>query len=251
MLILPWHLNDSLLDGLNVTLPSDATLVPGTLGTTGDPWRDLIGVYSRLADEVARDDGPTIVLTGDCVASIAVLAGVQRRGISPCLVWFDAHGDFHTEQTTTSGYLGGLPLAKIVGRGDLTLPQGLGLVPLAEDHVTLVDARDLDPAEATALAGSQLRHVTVSDFDADQLPERPVVVHVDVDVVDPGELGGLRFPARGGPDLQHVADAVRSVVEARPLVALDIAATWRPGDTVRAQTDAVLAALLSSTRPAP
>ncbi len=251
MLILPWHLSDWLGDGMNVTLPPDATLVRGALGTTGDPWHDLIGVYSRLEDEVAHDAGPTIVLTGDCVASIAVLAGLQRRGISPCLVWFDAHGDFHTEQTTTSGYLGGLPLAKIVGRGDLTLPEGLGLVPLAEDLVTLVDARDLDPAEATALAGSELRHVSLSDFDADRLPERPVLVHIDVDVVDPADLAGLRFPAPGGPHLQQVADAVRAIVEARSLAALDIAATWRPEGAMRVQTDPVLAALLSSARPAP
>jgi arginase family enzyme len=67
---------------------------------------------------------PPVVLSGDCVASLAVIAGLQQRGIRPGLVWFDAHGDFHTEATTSSGYLGGLPLAKAVGRGDLTLEAG-------------------------------------------------------------------------------------------------------------------------------
>jgi hypothetical protein len=85
------------------------------------------------------------VLSGDCVASLAVIAGIQQRNVEPSLVWFDAHGDFHTEDTTTSGYLGGLPLAKAVGRGDPTLPAGLGLTPLPEPSILLVDGRDLDP----------------------------------------------------------------------------------------------------------
>jgi arginase len=140
MLLLPWHLYDPLPSGLNVTLPAGTVELDGRLGATGSPWRDLIGVYAPLADEVARDDaGPTVVLSGDCVASLAVLAGVQRRGVRPSLVWFDAHGDFHTESSTTSGYLGGLPLAKAVGRGDLTLPDALGLASLGEESVTLVD----------------------------------------------------------------------------------------------------------------
>jgi arginase len=252
MLFLPWHLYDPLSSGLNVTLPAGTVQLDGRLGATGSPWRDLIGVYAPLADEVARDDaGPTVVLSGDCVASLAVLAGVQRRGVRPSLVWFDAHGDFHTEASTTSGYLGGLPLAKAVGRGDLILPEAFGLTSLGEESVTLVDGRDLDPAEAEALAGSEVTHVSVAELDTDRLPEGPMVLHVDVDIIDPAELGGLRFPAPGGPSLQDVVDAVRAVVHDRPLAALDIAATWRPEDTTRVQTDAVLSALLSSIQPPP
>ncbi|MGA2837890.1 MAG: arginase family protein [Acidimicrobiales bacterium] len=250
MLLLPWHLSDPLAD-LNVTLPPDTVRVDAHPGATGEPWRDLVGVYAPLADAVAAEDGPTIVLSGDCVTLLAVLAGVQRRGLRPSLVWFDAHGDFHTEATTTSGYLGGLPLAKAVGRGDLTLPEALGLAPLDERSVTLVDGRDLDPAEVVALAGSEVTHVPVAALDTDRLPDGPVVVHVDVDVLDPTELAGLRFPSPGGPSLEDVAAAVRTVVRDRTLAALDIGATWRPEDTSRAQNDTVLSAMLASVRPRP
>jgi arginase len=183
------------------------------------------------------------------VASLAVLAGVQRHGLEPLLVWFDAHGDFHTEDSTTSGYLGGLPLAKVVGRGDLTLPRALGLAPLGEEYVMLVDGRDLDPAEREALSHSRVTHVPTSELDTSGLPDGPVVVHVDVDIVDPTELDGLRFPAPGGPSLSQVTDAVHRVLTDKALAALDIAATWRPRDTSRAQTDAVLSSLLVSVEP--
>jgi arginase len=247
MFFLPWHLSDSLSTGLNVTLPPGTVQLDGRPESTGDPWRDLIGVYAPLADAVARDDAkPTVVISGDCVASLAVLAGVQRRGVHPSLVWFDAHGDFHTEASTTSGYLGGLPLAKVVGRGDLTLPAALGLTSLGEETVTLVDGRDLDPAEVEALAGSKVTHISIGEFDTSRLPEGPMVVHVDVDTVEATKLAGLRFPSPGGPSLRDVTDALRKLAHERPLVALDIGATWRPEDTIGAQTDAVVSALLSS-----
>jgi arginase len=115
VLVLPWHLTDYLADGLNVTLPPGAVVLDGSPGQTGEPWADLIGVYAGLAGAVATASGPPVVFSSDCVACLAVIAGVQRRGVQPGLVWFDAHGDFHTEATTSSGYLGGLPLAKAAG----------------------------------------------------------------------------------------------------------------------------------------
>jgi arginase len=138
-MLVPFHLTDYLADGLNVTLPPGLVTIVGSPGATGRPWADLAGVYAGLRDAVAASAAPPVVLSGDCVASLAVIAGLQRRGIRPGLVWFDAHGDFHTEATTLSGYLGGLPLAKAVGRGDLTLPAALGMTPLTEDSVLLAD----------------------------------------------------------------------------------------------------------------
>jgi arginase len=187
-----------------------------------------------------------VVLSGDCVASLAVIAGVQRRGTRPGLAWFDAHGDIHTEATTSSGYLGGLPLAKAVGRGDLTLPAALGMTPLAEGSVLLADGRDLDPLEAAALAGSQVLRAGVGELGDAVLPEGPVIVHVDLDVIDPAELAGLRFPASGGPSLQAVAEGVAAVARRREIAALDIAATWRPADTDPRQTDAAVRAVLAA-----
>jgi arginase len=246
VLLLPWHLTDHLAGGLNVTPPGDVVVIVGRPGTTGSPWTDLAGVYSGLRDAVAAAATPPVVLSGDCVASLAVIAGVQHRGIRPGVVWFDAHGDFHTEQTTTSGYLGGLPLAKAVGRGDLTLPGALGVVTLPEDSVMLVDARDLDPPEVTALASSRVLRGSVADLDMAALPAGPLVVHVDLDVLDSVALPGLRFPAPGGPSLQDVTDGIAAVASRREIAALDIAATWHPAEANREQTDAALHAVLAA-----
>src|SRR4030095_14967357 len=76
----------------------------------------------------------------------------------------------------------------------------LGLRAVAEDRVVLSDARDLDRAEAEYLGGAAVRVVPVGSV-ASVLPDGPLYVHVDLDVVDAEALPGLRFPAGGGPDL--------------------------------------------------
>jgi arginase len=252
VLVLPWHLRDSLDGGLGIPVPDGATIVDGAPRDDADPWMALVGVYAGLVDAVAgvgagaRGDEEVTVLSGDCVTAVAVLAGMQRRGLDPAMVWFDAHGDFHTEATTTSGYLGGLPLAKVVGRGALTLPTALGMTALSEDRVVLVDARDLDPPEVAALASSAVRQVAVVDLAPGVLPDGPLLLHVDLDVVDPGELRGLRFPAPGGPDLDAVAAGVATVAATGRVAGLSIAATWDPAAVDPTQAHGALTAVLAA-----
>jgi len=87
-----------------------------------------------------------VVISGDCTTSLGILAGVQRAG-DVGIVWLETHADFHTEANTTSGFLGGMPLALAAGVGTLTLPAVLGLRPVPESRIVLVDARDTDPGE--------------------------------------------------------------------------------------------------------
>jgi arginase len=105
------------------------------------------------------------------------------------------------------------------------------IVPnVPESRVLLVDARDLDPAEVEFLAGSAIRHTPV-DAVVEALPEGPVHLHVDADVVDPRDLPGLLFPAPDGPRLPEVLGAVRAVLATVPVVAVTIGRTWRGAGT--------------------
>ena len=84
---------------------------------------------------------------GDCTFSIGVLAGLQREFSELTLVWFDAHGDFNTPQTTPSGFIGRMPLAMPCGRGEQTIVEGGRARVEPEANVILADAHDLDPGE--------------------------------------------------------------------------------------------------------
>jgi arginase len=103
-----------------------------------------------------------------------------------------------------------------------------------------------DPPEVAALADSRVRRAPVGELATANLPDGPVVLHVDLDVIDAAALPGLRFPAPGGPSRQAVADAVAAVARRREIAALDIAATWRPGDIDRQSADAALQAVLAA-----
>jgi arginase len=197
----------------------------------GTPQERMGVLYRELAEAIAEvcfaGDLPAVV-AGDCLSAIGVLAGLQRAGMSPVLIWFDAHGDFNTWETTPSGFLGGMPLAMLVGRGEQTIVQEVRLTPLPEPDVILVDARDLDPGEREAVRDSAVTHLPhVEDLPAYPLPDRPLYVHLDVDVVDPGEIPSVNYPARGGPSLATVGAVLHQLAETGQVVAVSLSA-WTP-----------------------
>jgi arginase len=242
----PYHLDERVPD-LNVPFPAGTDVTEVTVDLPGaDVWSRLAALYDRVAGAVeraARAGSLTTVVSGDCTVSIAVAAGLQRAGADPSVVWFDAHGDVQTLETTTSGYLGGMALRLLLGYRPELVADRLGLRPPPEERVLLVDARDLDPPEIEYLASARLNRSTVDKLSAADLPAGPLLVNVDLDVVDPAGLPGLRYPAPGGPDATAVLRAARAVLDSGRVAALHVACTWHPGHT---DPDGVRARLVST-----
>jgi arginase len=195
-------------------------------GPGGPAQRRMAVLYEELADRVARSE-PSLVYAGDCLSVIGVLAGLQRKDIDPTLYWFDAHGDFHTWETSRSSFLGGMPLAMLTGRGEQTIVDAIRLRPLDDDRVVLVDARDLDPGEDTAVTDSDVTVMTVADVANSSPRPGPIYVHVDVDVVDPSELPAVNYPSPGGPPADVVRSAVANLAASERVVAASIS-SWNP-----------------------
>nr|WP_269204453.1 arginase family protein [Motilibacter deserti] len=203
----------------------DVALEPGT------QWERMTSLYAAVADAVAADgrggQAPTVV-SGDCLTALGTLAGMQRGGVDASVVWLDAHGDVHTLASSTSGYLGGTALRMALGGDPDKLAGPLRLRPLPEERAALVGARDVDPAEEDYLASSGVRRLTVDELTADALPAGPLLVHVDVDVIDPADVPGLSFPVDGGPRMPDVVQALRAVFATGRVAAYDIACPWTP-----------------------
>ena len=119
----------------------------------------------------------------------------------------------------------------------------LGLEPVPEHRITLVDARDLDPPEAEYLAGARITRCEVADVDEPLLPDGPIYLHVDFDVIDCGELPGLLFPVPGGPSRKKVAKAIRRVLDTGRVVAVGGACTWLPGHGAAALVEPIMTGL--------
>jgi arginase len=191
----------------------------GQLARMSIVHRHLAGIVANTVKNGCRP----VSIAGDCCAVIGVLAGLQRAGVNPRLVWLDAHGDFNTWETTPSGFIGGMPLAMIVGRGEQTLMQAAELIPLPERDVILGNARDLDPGERELLQQSRLRHVPdVASIPQLVSSERPIHIHLDTDVIDSSEAPAMKYPVKGGPTLNALRETVRRLANTGRVVGVSM-----------------------------
>lgn len=180
-------------------------------------------------EQVLADKQVSVAATSRCAASLATLPAIARHHPSACVVWFDAHADLNTPASTTSGYLGGLALSGPAGLWDSGLGAGLGL-----DRVVLVGQRSIDPFEHELIARRGIPHITTArDLAGDlrrAIAGRPVYVHLDCDVLDPG-IVPTDYVHENGLTLDDLRTCCE-VIAAHRWVGVEIAEfqnAWEPG----------------------
>lgn len=178
-----------------------------------------------LADGVraACENGSLpLVISGNCFSSLGAVSGLCPSRLG--LVWFDAHGEFNTPDTTVSGYLDGMGLATATGNCWKTMAAGIpGFHPVQEERIVLVGARDLDQEEGARLRQSEVAIVRPADlalqgvypvlgpvFDrlAGGAKVSRVYLHLDLDVLDPAEACANELAVSGGLTIAQVEDAL-------------------------------------------
>jgi arginase len=178
-----------------------------------------------LASNVAtvrEHGGFPVVLGGNCSCCVAAAAGVgdtEDGGV----VWFDAHADAHTPDTTTSGFLEGMPVSVLTGRSWTNMARSIpGFRPLPDERVVLVGSRSMEDAEQDLVAESGIRLVAPPELsgDAEALVEAlddlashidSVHLHVDLDVIDLSDGRANEYAADGGPTLPELHHALTTV----------------------------------------
>lgn len=164
---------------------------------------------ARVVIEARQANSLPVLLSGDCNASVGVIAGLQATGGKPAFLWCDAHADFHTPETDVFGSLDCHGLSMLTGRAWRTLSAQAGFRPLPDDQIVLVGARDVDPAEEAALVRSGIARLSRSSlrdrYSRDEaliaLAQRSVTgvhLHVDADVLDPSIAPANDFAAPDG-----------------------------------------------------
>lgn len=147
-----------------------------------------------------------LVLGGDCSLFPGAFAGFSSIQSPAGAIYLDGHSDFHTPETTTSGYFSGMCLAAAVGKGSDALRRiGEGFPIVDENNVLLLGAREsnIDREELANLQGSHVKCLMLSSVREDGFEEslvgianslpRHLYLHFDVDVLD-----GTEMPARAG-----------------------------------------------------
>ena len=162
----------------------------------------------RLADQnlalaAALPDRP-LVLGGCCCSHIGAVEGLAARHDRLAVVWFDAHGDLNTPETSPSGNVWGMPFRMLLDSDTVR----------AEDAV-LVGARALDPPEEVFIAESGL-HTGDEGITAALAGADAVYVALDVDVLDPADAAPW-LPEPGGPSAAEVEALLAGLAAGRSI----------------------------------
>jgi len=190
-----------------------------------------LDLEASVAETLAEGAFP-LVLGGDHSIAVGTARGTALDA-DVGLVWFDAHGDYNTPETTPSGNVHGMSLAALLGIGRFGDSDwaDAGVDP---GNVAVVGARSLDDAEVDALRESRVTVFTMSDIDrrgvssvvADALDRacagtEGLHVSLDMDWLDPAEAPGVGTPVRGGVTYREAHAAMEMVAE-RALRSLEL-----------------------------
>lgn len=195
------------------------------------------------------------------LAGLAVIEVAQWQGSSSpaalslvdggrlAVVWLDAHGDLHTPASSPSGAFHGMVLRALLGDGPGLLSPVRTLTPA---QIVLAGVRALEPAEREFVHRHQVRLIGPAQLAAPSalveavaaMEPEAVYVHVDLDVLDPGEFGAVGFPEPGGLTTGQLTAAVRALAGRFAIAGAGIT-EYQPGDPADQATLAPLAPLAS------
>ncbi|MBA3241772.1 MAG: arginase, partial [Acidobacteria bacterium] len=198
---------------------------------------------TALAEDVKRvlERGELpIVLGGDHSIAIGTVAGVasfcRQREETLGLIWFDAHADMNTPESSPSGNIHGMPLAVLLGYGAPELTGIEGFSPkLDPQFCAHIGARDLDEGERELIRRLGIRFFTMREIDERGMSacvDEAIAIaskasggyHVtlDVDALDPGDAPGSGTVVRGGLTYREAHLAMEKIADAGGALALEI-----------------------------
>lgn len=216
----------------------------------GDPrarfLSEIAVVNERLAERVRsvlEAGAIPLVLGGDHSISIGSIAGAsawaRSRDEEIGLLWFDAHADMNTPETSPTGNIHGMPLAVALGHGAPELVGIEGFSPkIRPEKTVLIGARTVDPGEQRMIRDSAVRTFTMREIDEDGIV--PVLeealaivtegtagfwVSWDMDLVDPNYAPGVGTPVRGGVDYREGHLALEIVSDTDGMIGMDCVET--------------------------
>lgn len=167
---------------------------------------------NKIHDVMENGQFP-LILGGDHSIAIGTLAGLGDRYDNLGVIWYDAHADLNTGETSPSGNIHGMPLAVSIGLGHEKLVNIRGFAPkIKPENVVIIGARSIDPGERELIKEKGIKVFTMHDIDKlgmtevmnnamSYLKDRNVDglhLSLDLDGIDPIYTPGVGTPVPGG-----------------------------------------------------
>jgi arginase len=176
-----------------------------------------------LRDALRRQARP-IILSGNCgPAALSAVAALNQS--ETATIWFDAHADFNTPETSRSGFLDGMGLAILTGRCWRRLAERFeSFQPVLDSQVIQIGVREKDPPEVQLLQQSGIKQIPTVALAGlpkalKELSAPTVYVHVDLDVIDTSEGRANGWACGGGLSVNQLCDALELIGRSASIVA--------------------------------
>jgi arginase len=199
--------------------------------------RSTFTLASQISERVSAIralGGQSIVLSGNCNGALGTIAGLGSS--TTAVLWFDAHGEFETPETTRSGFLDGMGLA--IGTGVCwrnVAGQIAGFRPIPPSHITLVGVREMGSEEEENLSNSGIHVIRAESIRRQQHHDvvatalekvqhcTSLYIHFDLDVLDPAVAAWNRWCPPAGLSVEQIVDMVREFAPHLPIGAIGFA----------------------------
>ncbi len=169
-------------------------------------------MLAKEVDKAIEKGSFPLVLGGDHSIAIGTLAGVAKHYNNLGVIWYDAHGDLNTAETSPTGNIHGMPLAVSLGMGHPLLTNVGGYAPkIKPENIVIIGARSLDEGERELIKEQGIKVYTMHEIDRigmtkvmeeaiAYLKGRTDGVHLslDLDGLDPNDAPGVGTPVLGG-----------------------------------------------------
>jgi arginase len=169
-----------------------------------------------------------LVFGGDHSIAIGTVAGAAKHKKNMGVIWYDAHGDLNTGETSPSGNIHGMPLAVSLGIGHERLTNILGFSPkIKAENVVIIGARELDAGERELIKEIGMKVFTMHEIDRMGMAYvmEEAIKHVsngtdgvhlslDLDGLDPHDAPGVGTPVLGGISYRESHLAMEILAEA-------------------------------------
>jgi arginase len=191
---------------------------------------------AKMVDtEISKDRFP-VILGGDHSIAIGSLAGISKHYNNLGVIWYDAHGDLNTSETSPSGNIHGMPLAASLGLGHEQLTNLYGYSPKVKpENIIIIGARSLDPGERELIREMGIKVYTMHEIDRMGMPKvmeetieflkantDGVHLSLDLDGLDPTEAPGVGTPVIGGMTYRESHLAMEMLSESDLLTSLEV-----------------------------
>jgi arginase len=225
------------------------------------PIKELCENLASITEAILDRQHIPLVIGGDHSIAIGSVSGVlrhfEKQNQHVGMVWFDAHADANTPDTSPSGNIHGMPLAVLIGKGHPELT-AISKSKIRPQNCVLIGIRNIDDEEKRVLRESGIRYFTMRDIDEKGMfavmreaikfaSDGTAGIHVsfDIDGIDPRYAPGVSTPVSGGLTLREAHLAMEMLSETQKIISIEFM-ELNPFTDVGAQSANVTVDLLLS-----